>query len=653
MYSEDLFLALKTLLPTFAFGVISLPISYKLFPRLIDKGYFLGKLVGLFIVSYSLFLLSTLRILPLSLHSLVILCLIWAFANFFVWKKSKVTAIPWKVLILEEISFLILFSIFIFFKGHQPEIYQIERFMDFGFIKALTQSQFLPLEDIWKSGSPLNYYYFGHFLAFVLITLSKVPIVAGFFLIQCWVFTSAGIIAFITGSSIVSNWGKSRNWVFLAGAISFFAVIFAGDWQTFSWLAKSILASLQNLPDPAYWYPDPTRIIPGTISELPTYSYIVADLHAHVWGFLLGSVVICALVSFWYQKSDLLKTMVILFFLLGLSIMANTWDFLTLGSIVFVVAVLKTKHLFAIAILFLMSLLVSLPWLYYFRFPVGGIGLVTNRSPIGPWLLFWGPSLFLILIYFVSKLKHRPSFQKEGLLIIIFLASLFWIAFMEVFYAKDILTGGEWFRANTYFKVSLQVLLWVGLMTGPAIFVIVSKSKSISKYIICLVLATWFATRFAYPIKAIHQANLENKSYTGFASGLDFWKTRFPKDFAAYDFLSKQQKGVILEADGDSYQDTSFFSTFLGWPTVTGWAVHEWTWHGSYDDVGKRAADVNEVYSGSDKKTAGDILKKYRVRYIIIGTAEKRKYKGLNLEKLKSLGRAIFQNQESMVILVH
>ena len=32
-----------------------------------------------------------------------------------------------------------------------------------------------------------------------------------------------------------------------------------------------------------YWYPNATRFIPFTIHEFPSYSYVVADLHGHVF----------------------------------------------------------------------------------------------------------------------------------------------------------------------------------------------------------------------------------------------------------------------------------------------------------------------------------------------------------------------------------
>ena len=32
-----------------------------------------------------------------------------------------------------------------------------------------------------------------------------------------------------------------------------------------------------------YWYPNATRFIPKTIHEFPSYSYVVADLHGHVY----------------------------------------------------------------------------------------------------------------------------------------------------------------------------------------------------------------------------------------------------------------------------------------------------------------------------------------------------------------------------------
>ncbi len=629
MFTSDLLLGFQLWFITFIFGLIALPLN---------RGYFLGKLISLFVISYAAFTLATLKILPLELNSLVFLTVIWAVINAVILIKTKKFEINWKQIILEEAIFLACYLLFIYIKGHGPEIYQIERFMDFGFIKALTQGQWLPLEDIWRSGQPLNYYYFGHFLAYVLITLSKLPIVAGFFLVQCWLFATVGVLAFVVGRSLTKS--------FFAGLLSLFATIFAGDWQT---VFKFQISNFKFEP---FWYPDPTRIIPGTISEIPIYSFIVADLHAHVWGFLLGAVIISVLAS-----TVIKKNIILLSFLLGLSIMTNTWDFLTLGSVVFFVLLSKInqtnpiRQLSLIFLCFTGALIFALPWLFYFKFPLGGIGIVTKWSPLKEWFLFWGPSVFLILLFFVSKIKHKINFEKENLIFVLLALSAFWLIFLEIFYAKDILNGGEWYRANTYFKVSLQILLWIGLMTGPAVYLIVSKTKSWQRYLISAVFVVWILSRAVYPIKALYQANLENKPYTGISSGTDFFKTRFPNDYSAYQFLASLEKGVVLEADGDSYQDTSFFSTFLGWPTVTGWAVHEWTWHGDYAEVGKRSGEVREVYTGVDLKKSQDILKKYKVKYIVIASTEHRKYaNSLNIKKLESLGKTIYQNGQTVII---
>lgn len=656
MFETDLLLSLQLWFITFIFGIISLPLATKLFSNLFDKGYFLGKLLGFFAVSYALFTLSTLKILPLGFASLSILILIWTAINLFVSRKTKKLDIPWKLIIFEELIFLALYFLFIYIKGHHPEIYQIERFMDYGFIKALTSVNFLPLEDIWRAGGPLNYYYFGHFLAYVLITLSKVGTLAGFYLVQCWLFASAGVLAFIAGASVVKNWKYSLKWAIFAGFLSLFAVIFAGDWHSTGWYLDYLKSSIQNLPPPNFWYPEPTRIIPGTISEIPIYSFIVADLHAHVWGFLLGGVLVLSLVSIWFSQNITKKSLLFLSFILGLCIITNTWDFLTLGSLVALTFLFKPSTLnilsriISITCSFIAAFLFSLPWFVFFNSPLSGIGIVTSWSPVVPWLLFWGPSIFLIALYFLSRLKTKLDFKQEGLIVILFFASLVWLISLEVFYMKDILSSGEWFRANTYFKVSLQILLWVGLITGPTIFAVLIKLSKTPKYILALVFTLWLLSRLVYPIKATYQSSLEGKTYTGLSSGLTFWQNKFPEEYQAFKFLETKPRGVILEADGDSYQDTSFFSTFLGWPTVTGWAVHEWTWHGTYDDVAKRVEEVKEIYTGTDFKKTQELIKKYNIKYIVIGQAENRKYgTNINRQKLNQLGKSTFRNSDAEI----
>ena len=97
-------------------------------------------------------------------------------------------------------------------------------------------------------------------------------------------------------------------------------------------------------------------------------------------------------------------------------------------------------------------------------------------------------------------------------------------------------------------------------------------------------------------------------------------------DAAAIDWLNKTVSGtpVILEAPFDgSYNYRGRISAFTGLPAVLGWAGHEAQWRGSYDEQGRRKADIDQIYSTIDPNAARELMKQYKIEYVIVGAPER------------------------------
>jgi uncharacterized membrane protein len=93
---------------------------------------------------------------------------------------------------------------------------------------------------------------------------------------------------------------------------------------------------------------------------------------------------------------------------------------------------------------------------------------------------------------------------------------------------------------------------------------------------------------------------------------------------------------VILEAPGAVFTYTSRVATFTGLPTVVGWTSWETMWRGYSADVGERENDVNTVYNTSNNEQAIELLNKYNVQYIYVGSVERNKYTSEGLQKFNS-----------------
>ena len=80
---------------------------------------------------------------------------------------------------------------------------------------------------------------------------------------------------------------------------------------------------------------------------------------------------------------------------------------------------------------------------------------------------------------------------------------------------------------------------------------------------------------------------------------------------------------VILEAPWNgSYNYNGRISVFTGFPTVLGWAYHEYQWRGNFNEQDKRMPDIATIYTTSDGQTALDLLHKWNVNFVILGEPE-------------------------------
>ena len=128
----------------------------------------------------------------------------------------------------------------------------------------------------------------------------------------------------------------------------------------------------------------------------------------------------------------------------------------------------------------------------------------------------------------------------------------------------------------------------------------------------------------------------------------------FPTDFEAINFLNSTVEGqpVILEAPGDGYTDYERVSVATGLPTVAGWRVHEWLWRGDVETFDERVTDVDMIYTAEDADLARELLARYGVKYIYVGSLERERYPDINEELLQSLGEVVFRDGDTYVIEV-
>lgn len=663
MFSDLKYIILWWLTIT-ALGFVTLPLITYFFRQFWDKGYIFSKVFSLSIITFIAFVLGVFKLAPFTQYTIIGIIGLLVILEYLILKKKNywsefliVIKKKFPVFIFEEILFLLILTIWSFVRGFAPNIEGLEKFMDWGFVNSIIRTVYFPPVDMWFSGEPINYYYFGHIMFALLTKLSGISSTITYNL----------SIALVCALTFVSTFSLSSNLAYLlvnkqnikisqfvyifAGLFSALLLTFGGNLHT---VYKISTINIKNnghlvLTLPAfqkaaetYWYPDATRFIgfdpevkDKTIHEFPLYSFVVADLHGHMNDIIVVLFIVAFLLANTItdrkkNNHNLVDWLLVvpLSFMLSVAYMTNAWDFAVYGLVFAITSFLTNKSLLKTMT---NGLIVIFCW-YIFTLPYNlnfvpmaqGLMFSDMHTPFyqlfvlygGFWLITTPFIIFIIKQILTKSNLHQVDFFVLGLL---FTATIL-IIIPEIGYIKDIYIF-EHRRANTMFKLVYQAFMLYSITAGY----ILVRLRRFFPY--KLLFALIFTIHLIYPYFAIKSYYGELKNYQGLY-GLNFLKDRFPDNFNAIEWIQKNISGqpVMLEAVGDSYTDYNQISMSTGLPTVEGWIVHEWLWRGGYDKPAARQADVLKIYTSENKEEVRSLLQKYSVDYIFVGAKEYEKY---------------------------
>ena len=230
----------------FLVGVAAYPLTKKLFISWWDRGYLFSKAVGMAVVTYLVFLFGTIHILPFTIISVIAaLCVVFLggiifrktqrvrgsdnqkirnfqFSGMLNFRPSGFPSFPSfpslpsflnssATIVLEELFFFLALLVWSWVKAHEPSIRGLEKFMDFGFMQSLLNSQYFPASDMWWAGGTINYYFFGHLVTAVLTRLSGLDLAVTFNLMLATIFALTLTMSFSIGYQLMELVRKNKN----------------------------------------------------------------------------------------------------------------------------------------------------------------------------------------------------------------------------------------------------------------------------------------------------------------------------------------------------------------------------------------------------------------------------------------------------------
>ena len=683
------------------FGCSGFPLVLFLFPDTKDNGWIFSKILGLGITGYLMWLAASLKWMKFSTVAALVIWLILTVLLYGInalyckyhaeYRKKMISRMTdsHRSILMRELTFFFLLLMFVYLFGNKMVGTETEKSMDLAFMNTIARADYFPMQDMWASGTTLNYYYFGQYLFTFLSRVAFVKIGEGYCLsiatlaAMCFMMVYC-IVAEVMRYRIKEIQDGKKHIPVIAGILAAIGVTFAGNmhYLVFGKIVPMVWEILQLTGDvPSYWFADSTRYIgyipevtgDKTISEFPAYSFLIGDLHAHVID-IIFVLTILMILFVWFsgqrketEKSFILEAvnqpaLLLIAFILGLSSMTNYWDFpiyyVVCGSVILLGNMIQYKRKGKAVLvtlsegfwMFLVIQLVSLPFSLQFDKMITGIGICKIHSRFYQLVILWGFPVIMVVAFIIALVREKEKVKKADLFCLLLgLCAIGLILMPELIYVKDIYEDG-FPRANTMFKLTYEAFILMGVVIGYIIarFLFLARSRMQWKGgiagLLCLCLTTGY---FVMASKMWLGSFQSPANYKGI-DATDYYEQTMPYDYQAALWLLQNVEGqpVVLEAEGESYTDYERISVLTGFPTVLGWHTHEWLWKNSYDFMAGRQVDVKNIYTSEDANLAKQLISRYQIQYIYVGEKEYERYGNIQTGFFDTIGHVVYSDHD-------
>ncbi|MBN1934364.1 MAG: hypothetical protein JW934_06850 [Anaerolineae bacterium] len=370
------------------FGWLVWPLAFRLFKNLPDRGAAFCKPLGLILVNYALWMLSTLGFLKNTWGNILLVLIgvgvlaLWLYrrtepsedrragrqdeADIWAWMREH-----WRMLLAVEFVFTLAFALWVAYKMYDPNIAVTEKPMEFAFLNAIVRSDRFPAYDPWMSGYSISYYYFGYIMVATLANLGSVLPSYAFNLGISTLFALTATGAYGVVYNLVHVAAARRGARNVVGTAIYYGVIAAiaiplmgnlegvlefahakgigvtvkepgnisgpfWEWVDVKNLTRSGQLSKTWYPTDGWWWWRASRVIHDkgltgndmeVIDEFPAFSFLLGDMHPHVLAYPFIFVLIALAFNLLLaQDAPPAWSWWLVYLCLGAIGFLNTWD---------------------------------------------------------------------------------------------------------------------------------------------------------------------------------------------------------------------------------------------------------------------------------------------------------------------------------------
>ena len=309
-------------------GLVGLPYAWIAAAALPDRGYALARPLGMLLVGWLAWWFASARLLDFGRAGIAAAIAAAGVCGWALLIPRRGAFAAWlrdnrRLLLIEEAVFWGGFAAVLAIRWANPDLWHParggEKPMDFAFLNAVIKSTTFPPYDPWFADGTLNYYYFGYVLVAAVVELTGVVPAVAYNLAIPSLFAMLALAAFGGALALASRavGGITARRAAAFGLVGACFVAVCGNLRELALILQGfrdlgradlrspipgliaaietgrgfLLALTQNqaLPiRPEWWFWNATRVIAhpptesGPITEFPAFTFLFADLHAHL-----------------------------------------------------------------------------------------------------------------------------------------------------------------------------------------------------------------------------------------------------------------------------------------------------------------------------------------------------------------------------------